>query len=560
MDNVPPSVIQIYFELSETYGIVFEKTDAGCILSGLIDNIYNLRSVVDTELLSHRAPQNAATPNPQAISGRYSNMYGKPVTAPPGIPAHVQPIVSRSFSAPEPHVITSSTLNAGSLFNLNSPLQPSMLGKTPLPGSNLSDLEHCKRDTSGTWSPSTLSDPIMRYSVSGNAVPKNHLPLQEQSAVARTPPDASAEEGPRVFSNLNPDALVLVQKLSGAEIPGIEYHIKEGCVRVLLKGECEAEETISKFQDAYKKVASRRIREENVAIPAARSKEEIEEEIAKFDRTYASCAFVMDEEKRHVRVISQARQFEQAKKFLEEALQNVSVATAVKVMNISPNRTLTLKRGDIAREKADVLVNAANGMLLHAGGVARALNAASEGQLQKYSDKYMETVQKQRELPAGGVAVTHGGGNLQCFHVIHAVGPEGTKHSPAECERLVKLAIHNTFKAAERHNVTSIALPALSCGIFGVDNDLVARSIVEAVWNFHYTKPPPVLSDIRIVILDKPTHSCFARQFSPGTKFPKKLSEKKAHDHITSASKPTNDAMPIEGKSILHHVQVRFMK
>ena len=242
--------------------------------------------------------------------------------APPGIPAHVQPIVHRSFSAPEPHVITSSTLNAGSLFNPSSPLQPSMLGKTPPLRSNHSDLEHCKRDTSGTWSPSTLSDPIMRYSVSGNAVPKNHLPLQEQSAVARTPPDASAEEGPRVFSNLNPDALVLVQKLSGAEIPGIEYHIKEGRVRVLLKGECEAEETISKFQDAYKKVASRRIRAENVAIPTAQSKEEVEEQIAKFEQMYASCAFVMDEEKRHVRVISQARQFEQAKKFLKEALQN----------------------------------------------------------------------------------------------------------------------------------------------------------------------------------------------------------------------------------------------
>ena len=200
-----------------------------------------------------------------------------------------------------------------------------------------------------------------------------------------------------------------------------------------------------------------------------------------------------------------------------------SVATAstavqdVMVMNISPNRTLTLKRGDIARERADALVNAANGGLLHGGGVAGALNAASQYQLQKFSGMYMEK-RKWKEVPTGEVAVTRGGGNLQCSHVIHAVGPEGTKHSPAECERLVKLAIHNTFKAAERHNVTSIALPALSCGIFGVNSNLVACSIIEAVRSFKYSKPSPVLSDNRIVILDKPTHSCFAHHFSQATK------------------------------------------
>ena len=320
--------------------------------------------------------------------------------------------------------------------------------------------------------------------------------------------------------NLNSDILVLLQKQSGEEIPGIEYHIKERCVRVLLKGECKAEETLSKFQNAYMKVASC-IRGENVAIPATRSKGEVETQIAKFEQKYASCVFIMNEEKRFVKVISQSRQqFEQATKFLKEALKiplKSSVATAVQdvvVMNISPNCTLTLKRGDIAKERADALVNAANGSLSHGGGVAGALNAASHGQLQKFSNKHMATTRKWKEVPAGEVAVTRGGGNLQCSHVIHAVGPEYTKHSPAECERLVKLAIHNTLEAAERHNARSIALPALSCGIFGVNSDLVACSIIEAIRS---SKPSPVLSDIRIVILNEPTYFCFARQFAKET-------------------------------------------
>ena len=129
-----------------------------------------------------------------------------------------------------------------------------------------------------------------------------------------------ADERPRVFSDLNPDALALVHKLSG-EIHGIEYHVSEGSVHIQLEGECEAEEAITKFQNEYKKVVARRLRAENVVIPATRSKEEVETQIAKFEEKYTFCAFVLDEEKRHVRVISQTRQFEQAKKFLKEALQ-----------------------------------------------------------------------------------------------------------------------------------------------------------------------------------------------------------------------------------------------
>ena len=186
-------------------------------------------------------------------------------------------------------------------------------------------------------------------------------------------------------------------------------------------------------------------------------------------------------------------------------------ATSSSVITLPNRRKLTLKRGDIVREEADILVNAANRRLDHDGGVAGALNATSEWRLQKYSNKYMKK-RDGEEIPAGEVAVTHGGGNLKCQHVIHAVGPDIYSYSQAECERLVKVAISNTLKVAEQLNATSIALPAISCGLFGVSKNLVARSIIGAIRSFNYTKPPPVLSDIRIVLLDESTHTCFVQE------------------------------------------------
>ena len=289
----------------------------------------------------------------------------------------------------------------------------------------------------------------------------------------------------------------------------------------------------------------------------------MESQIAKFEQMYLYCAFVLDEEKPHVRIISQSRQFEQAKQFFSEALQNpqmtpaltstASKAVAGSLVIMLPNeRTLTLKKGDIVQEKADILVNASNKHLLHGGGVAGALNAASEGKLQKYCNKYMETKRKWQELPVGEIAVTHAGGNLKCYHVIHAVGPDSSTHSPSECERLVKVAIHNTLKAAEKHNVTSIALPALSCGIFSVSKDLVACSMIDAITNFNFTKPSPVLSDMRVVIIDEPTHSCFAHHFQQIAQPSKRASKMK--NAAAKYSSPASNSSKNDGEA--GHFQV----
>ena len=550
MVNVPHLVVQAFFQLVRKHGVIFQTMHYGFTLSGHIDSINNLCAEVDSHFLCQIQHQSTASPTPRPIEGAghvERPMAPSGIAPPPGMPAHVFPT---PFSAPSsfgprsdptlPLTFGASSPATGHISGHTGTIptsgHPATPGYGPAPTSTPQpSVPSTARPAAGTFhdllsSPTDhLPSPIVRYEPNDHAskdldnlslddtltssVPSTKSPSSPLSA------DVSPAESPKVFTGLDPDALALVQKLPEGDIPGVEYRAREGSVHIQLEGESEVEEAITKFQDVYKKVFAHdsRFRAENVAVPLTCSKEAVKAEIDRFEQIYLSTAFVLDEKKRVVRVISQARQFDQAKKFLEEALQKLPIGSVAPdamadqiAINFSDNRTLTLKRGDIVNEKANILVNAANGSLIHGSGVAGALNEASRGELQKHCNKYMETKRKWKEIPVGEVAVTHAGGKLACDLVIHAVGPDSYDHSKAQCEHLVKQVICNTLKAAEKYNATSIVLPAISCGVFDVSKDLVARCIIDTILGFKYTKPSPILSDIRIVILDGPTHSCFA--------------------------------------------------
>ena len=380
-------------------------------------------------------------------------------------------------------------------------------------------MQHSGANTHPTPPPTTTVSEILTTPPSspGTAKPLTHstsLPGPQD-----TPPD---EEMTTLFPNLNGDALALLKRLPEGDIPGVEYNVRDGLVRILLEKKSEIYKAITKFQAAYKKVAlsnDRRLRVECVDVPEAITRQEVEAQIAKFEQRYKFCAFVSVEEKRQIKVISQARQFEQAKKFFLKALQQSAVAQSASpanamVLTLPSNRKLTLKMSNIVEEETEAIVNATSRDLLLCSGVAGALNAASQGQQQTYCDQYMVNKGKGAEIPVGEVVVAHGGGSLKCKHVIHAVGPESYRHSDKESKRLIKVAIENALRAAEARNMASIAIPALSCGSFGVNKELVAQVITDTILGFHFTKLLPTLTDIRIVIIDEPTHSCFARYFS----------------------------------------------
>ncbi|HEY76986.1 MAG TPA: macro domain-containing protein [Thermoflexia bacterium] len=126
------------------------------------------------------------------------------------------------------------------------------------------------------------------------------------------------------------------------------------------------------------------------------------------------------------------------------------------------NRTvLELVQGDITELDTDAIVNAANERLAHGGGVAGVISRKGGPAIQRESDEW---VRRHGPVPTGSAAITSGG-NLKARYVIHAVGPvyDGTPRSA----ELLASAVRSALRMADEHNLKSIALPAISTGIFG---------------------------------------------------------------------------------------------
>ncbi|NWY71793.1 PAR14 polymerase, partial [Erithacus rubecula] len=147
-------------------------------------------------------------------------------------------------------------------------------------------------------------------------------------------------------------------------------------------------------------------------------------------------------------------------------------------MQVTVGKTVVaLYEADLCTHPVDVVVNASNEDLRHIGGLADALSRAAGPALQQECD---ELVRKHGNLQPGCAVIT-GAGNLPCKNVIHAVGPRWNEKDSQKCTWLLKKTVKKCLQLAEAHNHCSIALPAISGGVFGFPLEVCTYSIVSSV-------------------------------------------------------------------------------
>ena len=135
-------------------------------------------------------------------------------------------------------------------------------------------------------------------------------------------------------------------------------------------------------------------------------------------------------------------------------------------------------QGDITKISVDAIINAANTTLLGGGGVDGAIHLASGPQLLKACKEIRE-----KEYPKGlptGEAVITPGFLLPSKYVIHTVGPIWRGGNSNE-EELLSNCYKNSLELATKHNLKTIAFPAISTGIYGYPKELASKIAKETV-------------------------------------------------------------------------------
>lgn len=182
----------------------------------------------------------------------------------------------------------------------------------------------------------------------------------------------------------------------------------------------------------------------------------------------------------------------------------------IKHLDLEAGKTLEIVQGDICEEWVDAIVNAANAHLNHGGGVAGTIARRGGPSIQQESDEW---IHKHGPITHSSPAYT-GGGKLPCRFVIHAVGPIWGQGD--EDQKLAD-AVRGSLQMAEQLGLKSIALPAISTGIFGFPKERAARIILNSILKSLSSETYIHLNLVRMVLYDAPSAELFAQTLDTST-------------------------------------------
>ena len=140
---------------------------------------------------------------------------------------------------------------------------------------------------------------------------------------------------------------------------------------------------------------------------------------------------------------------------------------------------LEICQGDITQLDVDAIVNAANSSLLGGGGVDGAIHRAAGPQL-------LEECRGIGGCPTGEARMTKGY-RLPARHVIHTVGPV-YRGTPRDRELLAS-CYRKSLALAGQYRLSSIAFPAISCGVYGYPIEEACRVALDTTAEILETHP-----------------------------------------------------------------------
>lgn len=165
--------------------------------------------------------------------------------------------------------------------------------------------------------------------------------------------------------------------------------------------------------------------------------------------------------------------------------------------------TISLVQGDITRESADAIVNAANSSLLGGGGVDGAIHRRG-GPAILADCRKLRAGHHGKGLPTGKAVATTAG-DLDARWVIHTVGPRYSQEE--DRSELLASCYRESLSVADELGARTVAFPAVSAGIYGWPIDDAARIAVETV-----RETETAVEEARFVLFDEKAYQAFARQ------------------------------------------------
>ncbi len=159
-------------------------------------------------------------------------------------------------------------------------------------------------------------------------------------------------------------------------------------------------------------------------------------------------------------------------------------------------------QADITSLDVDAIVNAANEQLAHGGGVALAIARAGGPSVEAESAAWVE---QNGPVTPGTAAVTTAG-EMPAKRVIHVVGPRF--RDGQDNEYLLGQAVVAALEAARDSGCRTLAMPAISAGIFGYPRADATR-VIAATCREWIAANPDDLDEVVLVGYDAGSYGDF---------------------------------------------------